>query len=85
MDRKELVEKTKHSVIRTETWEKIFPIINSILNTQLGRGLVEEDIRRFQYLYEKILNGSFDDMSRDDFVELKFLQNRILTLSKRMS
>jgi hypothetical protein len=83
MDRKETVEKIAN--LRSDTWEKTFPKINAVLNTETGRGLIEEDLNRFQTLYSKILGGDFEDIKIDDFVEIKFLQKRILILTKRIA
>jgi hypothetical protein len=83
MDRKETVERIAN--LRSDVWEKTFPKINAALNTETGRGLIEEDLNRFQMLYSKILGGGYEDIVIDDFVELKYLQKRILILTKRIA
>jgi|GEM_PF-5733726 hypothetical protein len=85
MDRKITIQNLDKDKIRSDVWEKLFPKVEPLLNTELGRSIIDEDLKKFQLLYERILSCNFDDIKIDDFVELKYLQNRILVLSKRIS
>lgn len=80
-----IVESVKRDKIRESIFEKIFPLVNPLLKTELGHAIIKEDLDRFILVYEKILGGGYLDIKVEDFAELKYLQNRILVLSKRIS
>lgn len=85
MEREEFLEKVKKENIRNSAWRNTFEIAYTIINTDIGRAIILDDMEDFQRTYEKILASDYDEVKIDDFLKLKILQNRILLHSKRIS
>lgn len=62
--------------------------IRTILTTEVGRDILYEDIERFESLLWKLIDNGFGyekgQANDDDLVEMRYLKNRITTLSKRI-
>jgi hypothetical protein len=70
--------------IRSDVWERVFPLINPILKTDVGLAMLSEDLANFQKLYESLLAKELRQISESEWAELKYLQNRIVTNSRRI-
>ena len=62
--------------------------IRVVLTTEMGRDLLFEDIQRFEDLLFRLIDHGYgyekDQINDDDLVEMRYLKNRISTLSKRI-
>jgi hypothetical protein len=62
--------------------------IRTVLTTEVGRDILYEDIERFESLLWKLIDNGFGyekgQANDDDLVEMRYLKNRITTLSKRI-
>lgn len=82
--REEVVEKYKKDNIRSKLYDKIYDRINPLLNNEVGRNILNEDMNRFILLFEKIIESEFDELKIDDFIELKYLRRRIVKTSNML-
>lgn len=62
--------------------------IRTVLTTSIGKDLLFEDIQRFEDLLFKLIDKGYgpekDQINDDDLVEMRFLKNRIITMSRRI-
>jgi hypothetical protein len=85
LDKNEFVNDLKKEKIREQLYQRISPYVLPILNTEIGKSLVKEDLEKLIESFEKFLSGTWEDVKVESFVEMKYLFNKIVTTSKRIS
>ena len=61
---------------------KLVPFIESVYNTEVGRGILMDDINRFSELYEKVINL---EANEEEKAEYRYLRNwRLPRVTKRL-
>jgi hypothetical protein len=80
-----IINNTKKEKIREQLYQRLAPYVLPILNTEIGKAVLQEDIDRFLVLFENLINGEWENIKVENFIEMKYLHNRILTSSKRIA
>lgn len=62
--------------------------IRVVLTTDVGKELLFEDIQKFETLLYKLIDKGYgyekDQVTDDDLVEMRYLKNRIFSITKRI-
>ena len=63
--------------------------LRKVFNSELGKDLLTEDVERFETLLWRLIDKGYGyedgKVNDDDLVELRYLKERILKISKRIS